>query len=101
MIARTSVRLPKNLLNRAKRKAATEGRTLSSLIENGLRLLLADTGKAAMKRRIMPRISKADGVPVSKAIGGLMPGVTITCFSSVQEMDDLEYVERMKQFRSD
>ena len=36
-IQRTTVRLPKELLRLAKRKAAEEGRTLTALIEEGLR----------------------------------------------------------------
>ena len=36
-------------------------------------------------------------LPVSKATGGLWPGVDLTRFSDIEEMDDLEYVERMKQ----
>ena len=39
MNERTTVRLPAELLKRAKRKAVAEGRTLTALIEEGLRLL--------------------------------------------------------------
>jgi hypothetical protein len=91
MTKRTTFRLPKDLLNRAKRKAAAEGRTLTSLIEDGLRLVVAEPSKAAKKKRILPRVSKATGGP--------MPGVDITRFSALEEMDDLEYVERMKHFK--
>lgn len=91
MSERTTVRLPPDLLNRAKRKAAAEGRTLTSLIEDGLRLVVADRRKAATKKRTLP--------PVSKATGGPMPGVDITRFSAIQELDDLDYVERMKRFK--
>jgi hypothetical protein len=90
MIERTTVRLPADLLTRAKRKAAAEGRTLTSLIEDGLRLVVTDGPKPA-KKRVLP--------PVSKATGGLMPGIDITKFSTIQEMDDLEYAERMKNFK--
>jgi hypothetical protein len=38
-------------------------------------------------------------LPVSKATGGLMPGVDLTRFSDYQEMEDPEYVERMKRFK--
>ncbi len=86
---RTTVRLPEDLLRRAKRKAASEGRTLTALIEDGLRALVDERPKPAKARRILPR--------VSKATGGLMPGVDLTRFSDLQEMEDLEYVERMKQ----
>ena len=91
MTERTTVRLPEELLNRARRKAAAEGRTLTSLIEDGLRLVMAQRGSAAKKKRIMP--------PVSKATGGPMPGVDVSRFSALEEMDDLEYVERMKHFK--
>jgi len=37
-------------------------------------------------------------LPVSKATGGLLPGVDITRFSDYQELEDQEYVERMKRF---
>jgi hypothetical protein len=83
MSKRTTIRLPADLLKRAKRKAAAEGRTLTSLIEVGLRLALT-------KKRVM--------LPVSKATGGPMPGIDISDGSALQEMDDLEYVERMKHF---
>jgi hypothetical protein len=91
MMERTTVRLPQDLLRRAKRKAAAEGRTLTSLIEDGLRLMVSETGNATKKKRGLPRISKATGGP--------MPGIDISKFSVLQEMDDLEYVERMKHFK--
>jgi len=87
---RTTVRLPPELLRRAKRKAAAEGRTLTSLIEDGLRLVVAERRKKP-KRKI--------NLPVSTATGGLLPGVDLTRFSDYQEMEDLEYMERMKQFK--
>ena len=37
MTERTTVRLPEDLVRRAKRKAASEGRSLTALIEDGLR----------------------------------------------------------------
>ncbi len=89
MTERTTVRLPPDLLNRAKRKAAAEGRTLTSLIEDGLRLVTSKPVKAAKTKRVMP--------PISKATGGLMPGIDLTSLSSLQEMDDLDYVRRMKR----
>ena len=45
MIERTTVRLPQDLLNRAKRKALAERRTLTSLIEEGLRLVVQQRRK--------------------------------------------------------
>jgi hypothetical protein len=88
---RTTVRLPQDLLRRAKRKAAAEDRTLTSLIEEGLRAVVDERPKPAKGKRVLPR--------VSKATGGLMPGVDLTRFSDYQEMEDLEYVERMKHFK--
>jgi hypothetical protein len=90
MTERTTVRLPKDLLARAKRKALGEGRTLTSLIEEGLRLVLG-AKKIGKTKRVLP--------PVSKATGGLMPGVDLTDFSALQEIEDLENVERMKRFK--
>jgi hypothetical protein len=92
MTGRTTVRLPPDLLARAKRKAAAQGRTLASLIEDGLRLVLSESKKPAKKKR--------GSIRVSKATGGLMPGVDLTSFSALEEIDDLEYVERMKHFKS-
>jgi len=91
MAERTTVRLPEELIRRAKRKAAAEGRTLTALIEEGLRRVVSDDRKRARRKRVV--------LPVSKATGGLAPGVDITSFSALQELDDLEYVERMKHFK--
>ena len=90
MNERTTVRLPPSLLDRAKRKAAAEGRTLTGLIEEGLRLVLAQDAKPT-KKPVLPRISKATGGP--------MPGIDFTSFSALEELDDLEYVERMKHLK--
>jgi hypothetical protein len=68
-----------------------EGRSLTSLIEDGLRLVVAQTKKSPKEKRVLPRISKATGGP--------MRGVDVTDLSTLREMDDLEYVERMKRFK--
>jgi hypothetical protein len=91
MAERTTVRLPEDLLRRAKRKAADEGRSLTSLIEDGLRRVVADEHKPSKQKRILPRISSA--------AGGVMPGIDISNSAALQEMEDLEYVERMKHFK--
>jgi hypothetical protein len=80
MTARTTVRLPQDLIKRAKRKAAADGRTLTSLIEDGLRIVIAENRKPAKEKRILPRISKA--------AGGVMPGIDLTDVSALQESDD-------------
>jgi hypothetical protein len=89
MIERTTVRLPQDLLRLAKRKAATEGRTLTALIEDGLRLVVAGPDKPPRRKRVMPRISQAGG--------GLMPGIELTDLSALQEIEDLEDVRRIKR----
>lgn len=86
---RTTVRLPEDLLRRAKRKAAAEGRTLTALIEDGLRVVVDERPKSPKRRRVV--------LPVSKATGGLRPGVDLTRLSDIQEMEDLEYIERMRK----
>jgi hypothetical protein len=91
MIERTTVRLPADLLNRAKRKAAAERRTLTSLIEDGLRLVVAESGKVVKRKRVLP--------PVSKATGGPMPGIDLTDLSALAEMDDLDAAKRMQRFK--
>ena len=90
MSERTTFRLPKDLIERAKRKAAAEGRTLTSLIEDGLRMVIGE-GRKTRRRPVSP--------PVSKATGGLVPGTDFTDVSALQEMDDLHYVARMKRFK--
>jgi hypothetical protein len=89
MIERTTVRLPRELISRAKRKALSERRTLTSLIEEGLRLVVDTNRKVNKGNRILPR--------TSKATGGTLPGVDISNSAALQEMDDLEYIERLKQ----
>ena len=83
--------LPEDLLNRARRKAAAEGRTLTSLIEDGLRLIVTENRKGTKGKRVLPRISKATGGP--------LPGIELTDLSTLQEIDDLEYIRRMKNFK--
>jgi hypothetical protein len=87
MTERTTVRLPGDLLNRARRKAAAEGCTLTALIEEGLRLVLAEKQKPGRSKRILP--------PVSTATGGLLSSDP----SALQELDDMEDVQRMTRFK--
>jgi len=90
MNERTTVRLPPELLRSARRKAVAEGRTLTSLIEDGLRIVVSKEWHQESQRRRRP-------IPVSKATGGVRPGIDLTDTSALQEMDDLEYIERMKK----
>lgn len=80
MIKRTTVRLPAELLRKAQRKAAAEGRTLTALMEDGLRYVVSDKPQGEKRERIMP--------PVSKETGGLIPGVT--SFKDIEELEDIE-----------
>jgi hypothetical protein len=88
MIERTTVRLPRELLARAKRKAVAERRSLTSLIEEGLRLVTADRPKPARRERRT--------LPLSSAVGPPFPGIDISDSAALQEMEDLEYAERLK-----
>jgi predicted transcriptional regulator len=65
---RTTIRLRDDLLKRAKKRAAEEHRTLTSVVEEGVALALA---RPAKKRR--DRIK----LPVSRASGGVLPGVDL------------------------
>jgi hypothetical protein len=88
MIKRTTVRLPAELLRKAKRKADAEGRTLTALMEDGLRYVVSD--KPTSERKPRPEI------PISKASGGMMPGIT-NPRRDIEELDDLEYIERLNR----
>ncbi len=67
---RTTVRLEDRLLEQAKREAARRDQTLTALIEQGLRLVLAQT-KAPQRR-------KPVALPVCRAGGGTLPGVDLS-----------------------
>lgn len=74
---RTTVRLSDDLLKRAKKRAADEGRTLTSLIEDGLALILAEP-KGRPKDRV--------DLPVSEASGGVLPGVDLNRSCELEEV---------------
>jgi hypothetical protein len=87
MIKRTTVRLPFELLKKAQRKAAAEGRTLTGLMEEGLRYVVSDKAATEKRERVMPR--------VSTATGGYAPG--IKSIRDIEEMEDLEYIEKLRR----
>jgi hypothetical protein len=66
---RTTVRLDDVLLERAKGEARRRGETLTSLIERGLRLVLATPERRKRGRRVE--------IPVSREGGGTLPGVDL------------------------
>jgi hypothetical protein len=77
---RTTVRLSDDLLRRARKKAAEQGRTLTSLLEEGLKSVLAES-KPAKRTRVR--------LPVSKATGGTLPGVDLNRSSDLEDrMED-------------
>jgi hypothetical protein len=73
---RTTIRINDDLLLRAKKRAAEEGRTLTSLIEDALALVVAK-----------PKASRRGPVelPVSKASGGVLPGIDLNRSSELEE----------------
>jgi len=89
MSKHTTIRLPDDLLRQAKSKAAAEGRTLTSLIEQGLRQVVAQTARCSP---VIPRVSSASG--------GFAAGYDFLnspkIASLVQEMDDEEYIKRLE-----
>ncbi len=67
---RTTVRLDEHLLRQAKRAARERGETLTSLIEQGLRLVLAGSRQQAARRaRVI--------LPLSKVGGGAFRGIDL------------------------
>jgi hypothetical protein len=77
-------------MRQAKQVAASQGRTLTALIEEGLRLVVSEKRKKKPKR-VLPRVSDATGGP--------WPGIDISNSAALQEMEDIEYVERMKRLK--
>jgi hypothetical protein len=66
---RTTVRLDDALLERAKREAERRGETLTSLIERGLRLVLARPERRPERQHVE--------LPVCREGGGTLPGVDL------------------------
>ena len=74
---RTTVRIKDDLLQRAKKRATEEGRTLTSLIEDGLMLVLTRSKMTRRKRVVLP---------VSQASGGVLPGVDLNRSGDLEEV---------------
>ena len=76
---RTTIRLDERLLRLAKRAAKERGETLTSLIEQGLRLVLArPCPQAARRVRVV--------LPVSNSGGGTSPGVDLKDSAALLDM---------------
>ena len=67
---RTTVRLDDALLEQAKREAAHRHETLTALIEQGLRLVLAQSRSPQSRRKRVV-------LPTCRASGGVLPGVDL------------------------
>jgi non-ribosomal peptide synthetase component F len=76
---RTTIRLRDDLLKRAKKRAAEEERTLTALVEEGVSLVLA---RPSRERR--DRVA----LPVSRATGGVLPGVDLNRASELEGVMD-------------
>lgn len=63
------MRLEDALISQAKREAERRGETLTALIEQGLRLILAQSRPRRMREPVK--------LPVSAAGGGVLPGVDL------------------------
>jgi hypothetical protein len=74
---RTTVIIKDDLFRQAKKRASEEGRTLTSLIEDGLTIMLAKS-KGTRRRRVH--------LPVSKASGGVLPGVDLNQSADLEEV---------------
>jgi hypothetical protein len=66
---RTTIRLEDSLLEQAKREAARRGGTVTALIEEGLRVILASSKTPHEPRRVK--------LPVCRAGGGTLPGIDL------------------------
>jgi hypothetical protein len=75
---RPTVRLDDGLLEQAKREAARRNQTLTSLIEQGLRLVLVQSGSPRRRRRV--------ALPTSRAGGGLLPGIDLNSGSRLVDV---------------
>lgn len=84
---RTTVRLSDSLLSRAKREALAQGRTLTSLMEEGL-LMVLDPAKRKVRRKKV----------VLPTFGGkwLKPGVNIDINNNAKLLDYLDALDDNK-----
>ena len=69
---RTTIRLDDELLTEAKRYAAQTGRTLTSLVDQGLREVLFQAGQRVPTKRVEL---------LTSGKGGLRPGVKVGSFN--------------------
>ena len=77
---RTTVRLDDSLLARAKREAARRGTTLTALIDEGLRFVIARRPSHSTRRRVK--------LPVCGKGGGTLPGVDLSNNAKLLDLMD-------------
>ena len=75
---RTTIRMDNAILTGAKEEAARRGITLTSLIEQGVRLMTAQKEETPRRERVT--------LPVSSAGGGLHPGVDLANRASLLDI---------------
>jgi hypothetical protein len=79
---RTTVRLDDALINQAKREAERRGETLTALIEQGLRLVLAQSRTRRQREPVKLTVSEA-GV-------GLLPGIDLNDSAALLDIMELD-----------
>jgi hypothetical protein len=75
---RTTVRLDPALMAKAKQESRRTGETLTAMIERGLRLILARPRRSHSRTVIR--------IPISRAAGGLRPGVNLDDSSALLDI---------------
>ena len=65
-------------MNQAKREAEQRGETVTALIEEGLRLVLAQSHQPPNRERVT--------LPVCKAGGGVLPGVDLNDSAALEDI---------------
>ena len=73
---RTTVRINDDFFRRVKKRLAEVGSTLTSLIEDAIRLIVAKP-KAVRRERVE--------LPLSKASGGVLPGIDLNRSGDLEE----------------
>jgi len=79
---RTTVRLEDALISQAKREADRRGETLTALIEQGLRLVLAQSRTRRQREPVK--------LPVSESGGGVLPGIDLNDSAALLDMMELD-----------
>ena len=74
---RTTIKINDDLFRRAKKQAADEGCTLTSLVEDGLAIILSRP-KTSRRKRVE--------LPVSKATGGILPGIDLNRSGDLEDV---------------